>query len=119
VSGSIVSCSACFLVVGSVGDGMDLLAHWVCENCDSVDPPIFKGDERACGICADEGENGLLVELVPRSQLRGAVGENERLREALHGLLDHPRSGTARLKALIALGNGDGAKAIADRFGGQ
>lgn len=52
---------------------MDLLAHWVCENCDSVDPPTFNGDQRACGICADEGENGLLIELVPASQLRGAV----------------------------------------------
>jgi hypothetical protein len=49
-----------------------MVEHWVCENCDSVDPPTFKGDEKACGICADEGENGLLIELVPARRLRWA-----------------------------------------------
>jgi hypothetical protein len=103
VSGSIVSCSACFLVVGSVGDGMDLLAHWVCENCDSVDPPIFKGDERACGICADEGENGLLVELVPRSQLRGAV---QAMRDAMAAIrvCDHGKAHRLLYEAVEASG---------------
>jgi hypothetical protein len=85
---------------------MDAIEHWVCDNCDSVDGPTVGPtvDGGLCRICRDEGEHGVIVELVPRRQLRGAV-------EALRDIQDVAFEGngaaadTQRLAAVLKLVN--------------
>lgn len=63
-----------------VGD----IEHWVCPGCGLADGPI---SENVCDVCAEQFEERREVErLVPASQLRGAVKENERLRAVIRDM---------------------------------